>query len=75
VPLYLIRDTVDYFGSSGNDIYGSVDLYDLAYIVEQNPDLDSAGLRNASNSVMNSVNTCVIANRTEPRKTGLKLGM
>ena len=63
VPLYLIRDTVDYFGSSGNDIYGGVDLYDLAYIVEQNPDLDSAGLRNASNSVMNSVNTCVIANR------------
>ena len=63
IPLYLARNSVDYFGESNNDKYGGVDIYDLAYIVEQNPDLDSASLRNAANSVMNSLNNCVIANR------------
>lgn len=58
IPLYLVRDAVDNFNGQR-----AVDIYDLAYIVEQNPDLDSAGLRNASNSAMNSLNTCVIANK------------
>ncbi|MFA5780542.1 MAG: clostripain-related cysteine peptidase [Elusimicrobiota bacterium] len=63
IPLYLARNSVDYFGESNNDKYGGVDIYDLAYIVEQNTDLDSAGLRNTSNSVINSLNNCVIANK------------
>lgn len=63
IPLYLVRNSVDYFGESNNDKYGGVDIYDLAHIIEQNPDLDSAGLRNAAASVMNAVNNCVIANR------------
>ncbi len=63
IPLYLTRDAVDYYGESSNVQYGGIDIYDLAYIIEQNPDLDSASLRNSASNVMDSINDCVLANR------------
>ncbi|MBI5573813.1 MAG: T9SS type A sorting domain-containing protein [Elusimicrobia bacterium] len=56
VPLYLVRNVVDYF------TMGSVDLYDLAHIVNQNPDFSDT-LCNSADSVMHSVNSCVISNK------------
>lgn len=69
VPLYLTRDVVDFFGGKGgsrdeNDKFGGIDIYDLAYIIKQNPDLSAGSLRNAAVSVMDTVNDCVIANKT-----------
>jgi len=63
-----IVPAADYYGTdqASNDVFGGMDLYDLAYKIEQSTGISYLGLKTAASVVENAVNDCVIANSTGP---------
>jgi len=61
-----VLPAVEYFGMVSNDIYGGVDLYDLAYKIEQSTNIGYMGLKTAAASVEHAVNDCVLPTAPVP---------